>query len=63
MFLLDDSYNRTNKLKQSNNITTPVSQNQIRESTKYSTSLTTPVFKKVTSIFTTPVPQEHNYHN
>lgn len=64
MFLLDDSYNRTNKLKQS--ITTPVSQNQIRESTKYSTSLTTPVFKKVTSIFTAPewpVPQEYNNDN
>jgi len=31
MFLLNDSYNRTNKLKQS--IATPVSQNQIIEST------------------------------
>lgn len=59
MFLLDDSYNRTNNLKQSNNITTPVSQNQIRESTKS----TTPVFKKVTSIFTTPVPQKYNIDN
>ncbi|KAF0754202.1 DUF4806 domain-containing protein [Aphis craccivora] len=38
---LDDSYNRTNKLKH----------------------LTTPVFKKVTSIFTTPVPQEYNNDN
>jgi len=61
-FLLDDSY-RTNKLKPSINNTTPVSQNQIRESTKSTTSQTTPVFKKVTSIFTTPVPQKYNKDN
>lgn len=69
MFLLDDSY-RTNKLKPINN-TTPVSQKKIIEYTNfypdnYSTQnskstacLTTPVFNKVKSVFTTPVPQKY----
>eukprot|EP00102_Acyrthosiphon_pisum_P026207 XP_016663417.1 PREDICTED: uncharacterized protein LOC103310521 [Acyrthosiphon pisum] len=59
---LDDSY-RTYKLKPSINNTNLVSPNQIRESTKSTTSQTTSVFKKVTSIFTTPVPQKYNNDN